>query len=63
MWSRTLQKQLTFANNEKRHLFLASKLPTGNSDGMREEEEEREKATLKHSDTGAAVTESLINGS
>ena len=38
-----LQKPLTFANNEKRLLFLASDLPTGNSDGMREEEEEREK--------------------
>lgn len=43
LWSRTLQKQLTFANDAKRHLFLASKLPMGNSDGTGEEEEERDK--------------------
>lgn len=33
LWNRTLQRQLMFANNEKRHLCLASELPTGKSDG------------------------------
>ena len=40
VWSRTLQRQLTFANNEKRCLALASKLPTGNSHGVVAGEEE-----------------------
>ena len=42
-------------------VLLTNKKEEENSFGRKEEE--REKSTLKHSDTGAAVTESLINGS
>lgn len=34
LWSRTLQGQLTTAKHEKRYRSLASKLPTGKSDGV-----------------------------
>lgn len=33
LWSRMLQRQLTLVSNEKRHLCLALRLPTGISDG------------------------------